>query len=133
MTNQPSDAQLNDPEGHELVVNIHARKAAQDAVIEAMIEHGPDGHIDGYQQITDAALKAAAPFFKPQEITTAQELDALPNEALIRTRFGQVLEAAKLTDGENIWRTLGPAKVIRSEDIARWSLPATVLYVGGVK
>ena len=87
-------------------------------------------HVDwfsgGPAELAQAIL--AAGYRKPRTITTAEELDALPNEALIRTRFGQVWEAAKLTDGENLWRTLGPAKLLRSEDIARWSLPATVLH-----
>lgn len=33
--------------------------AVTTAVQEAMIEHGPDGHIDGYEEISAAALKAA--------------------------------------------------------------------------
>ena len=32
---------------------------AEAAVIDAMVEHGPDGHIDGYEEITQAALEAA--------------------------------------------------------------------------
>ena len=38
-----------------------ALEAAEQAVIDAMIKYGPDGHIDGYQEITRAALEAAAP------------------------------------------------------------------------
>lgn len=41
--------------------------AAQEAVKGAMIEHGPDGHIDGYEEITRAALEAAAAHM-PQQV-----------------------------------------------------------------
>jgi hypothetical protein len=44
------------------VIPAEAVKAAEDAVIEAMIEHGPDGHIDGYDKIARTALEAAAPY-----------------------------------------------------------------------
>lgn len=39
-----------------------AVEAAEKAVIDAMIKDGPDGHIDGYDVITRAALEAAAPY-----------------------------------------------------------------------
>jgi hypothetical protein len=42
-------------------ISEEAVEAVQQAVIEAMIEHGPDGHIDGYEEISRAALEAAAP------------------------------------------------------------------------
>jgi len=35
------------------------KKVAREAVFDAMIEHGPDGHTDGHDKITDAALAAA--------------------------------------------------------------------------
>ena len=38
-----------------------AMEAAEQAVIDAMIKHGPDGHIDGFHEITLAALEAASP------------------------------------------------------------------------
>ncbi|MFI2563059.1 hypothetical protein [Paenarthrobacter sp. NPDC018779] len=34
-------------------------KVAREAVFDAMIEHGPDGHTDGHDKITAAALDAA--------------------------------------------------------------------------
>jgi hypothetical protein len=74
----------------------------------------------------DAIL--AAGYRKPRTITTADELDALGNGALIRTRHGEYREAAKLVGGENIWRAMGPAKVLSSSDLATWSLPASVLH-----
>ena len=36
--------------------------ATREAVRAAMIEYGPDGHTDGDEEITRAALKAAAPY-----------------------------------------------------------------------
>ena len=36
--------------------------AAEAAVFDAMIEHGPDGHTDGHDKIARAALEAAAPY-----------------------------------------------------------------------
>ena len=92
MTNQPSEAQLNDQEGRELVLNIHVRKAAQDAVVEAMIEHGPDGHIDGYQQITDAALNAAAPHLRAQALREAAT-ELLSDESAAPKSFKEMYNA----------------------------------------
>ena len=34
-------------------------KMAREAVFDAMIEHGPDGHTDGHDKITAACLAAA--------------------------------------------------------------------------
>lgn len=47
-------------------ISEEAAEAVQQAVIEAMIEHGPDGHIDGYEEITRAALESAAPHLMAQ-------------------------------------------------------------------
>lgn len=41
-----------------------AVEAALMAVREAMIKYGPDGHTDGDEQITRAALEAAAPYME---------------------------------------------------------------------
>lgn len=86
-------------------------------------------YLAAYHQMADAIL--AAGYSKPRQVSTVEELDALPDESVIKVRSGQVWEAAKLTDGENIWRTFGPAKVLSSEVLGRWSLPATVLYEPG--
>jgi hypothetical protein len=66
----------------------------------------------------------AAGYSKPRTITTAEELDALPNASLILDALNYCREAAQLTDG-NIWRSMGPAAVRASREIP---LPATVLY-----
>lgn len=44
------------------MIPVEAVEAAEQAVIDAMCEYGPDGHIDGYQEIARAALEAAAPY-----------------------------------------------------------------------
>lgn len=133
MTNPTSD-QLNDPEGRQLVNAIHVRKAVQDAVIDAMIEHGPDGHIDGYQQITDAALKAAAPFFKPQQVTTAEELDKLGFQAVVLDAYGTpyVCERHRTDGTRNEWKPSGMDHLDDSEAIL-YHGPATVIHVGDSK
>lgn len=79
--------------------------------------------------ITAAQDILAAGYRKPDTITTAEELDALPNESIIKTRLGTTWEAMKATTGETFWRTFGPAKVLTSEVLGRGNLPATVLYV----
>jgi hypothetical protein len=84
-----------------------------------------------YASYGDAIL--AAGYRKPRTITTVEELDALLNKALIRTQHGEYREAAKLVGGENIWRKMGPAKVLSSSDLAAWHLPATVLHEGDAK
>ena len=50
-----------------------ALEAAEQAVIDAMIKYGPDGHIDGYQEIASAALEAAAPLMAAQILEDAAE------------------------------------------------------------
>src|SRR4051812_27495486 len=45
----------------KVVIPEAAVEAAEVAVKEAMHEYGPDGHDDGFQEITRAALEAAAP------------------------------------------------------------------------
>jgi len=75
-------------------------------------------------------LIAAIEEAKPREVATVEELDGLGDGALIRTARGEYREASKLVDGENLWRTMGPVKVLRSPDLAAWHLPATVLHEG---
>lgn len=49
------------------MIPSEAMEAAEQAVIDAMIKYGPDGHIDGFHEITLAALKAAAPIILAHE------------------------------------------------------------------
>jgi hypothetical protein len=54
-------------------------EAAREAVADAMIKHGPDGHIDGYEEITDAALAAAdAVMFSDEAVERAARRLAHP-------------------------------------------------------
>ena len=48
-----------------------ALEAAEQAVIDAMIKYGPDGHIDGYQEIASAALESAATLMAAQALEAA--------------------------------------------------------------
>lgn len=43
------------------------RDAMADAVAEAMMEHGPDGHCDGHEEIADAALKVVGEWLRSKE------------------------------------------------------------------
>lgn len=53
-------------------------EAAEQAVIDAMIKYGPDGHIDGFHEITLAALKAAAPYMQPPNLDVRSEWEICP-------------------------------------------------------
>lgn len=50
------------------MIPSNAMEAAEQAVIDAMIKYGPDGHIDGFHEITLAALEAAAPVLLKGEV-----------------------------------------------------------------
>lgn len=45
--------------------------AAESAVFDAMIEHGPDGHTDGHDKIARGALEAAASIIRAQALEDA--------------------------------------------------------------
>ena len=49
-----------------------AVEAAEQAVSDAMYKYGPDGHVDGYQEIARAALEAAAPIILAHEADRAR-------------------------------------------------------------
>jgi len=54
------------------MIPSNAMETAEQAVIDAMIKHGPDGHIDGFHEITLAALEAAAPIILAHEAERAR-------------------------------------------------------------
>ena len=56
-----------------MVIPQEAVEAAELAVTDAMYKYGPDGHIDGYQEIARAALVAAAPLMAAQALEDAAE------------------------------------------------------------
>ena len=64
---------------------------------------------------------------KPRTITTTEELDTLPDGVIIMDGRGNCREGLRTMGGGNVWRAMGPAKVLRSKEI--W-LPATVLHEG---
>ena len=74
----------------------------------------------------DAIL--AAGYRKPRQVTTVEELDALPDGSIILDARGLCREGLRTMGSGNVWRAMGPAQVLRSMEIA---LPATVLHVGG--
>ena len=87
-------------------------------------------HGYGYHPQGAADAIIAAGYRKPRTITTEDELDELSNKALIMTRHGEYREAAKTILSGNIWRGMGPTKVLRSAELAAWHLPATILHMG---
>lgn len=90
---------------------------------------GPTLAINAYRtpeqqdrELTEAII--AAGYRKPRTITTAEELDALPFETVIRDADEAVLERWGQME-ESGWVTVMVASFIPSDHIA---LPATVLY-----
>lgn len=75
-----------------------AVEAAEVAVKEAMHEYGPDGHDDGFQEITRAALKAAAPHMMAQawEEGASSALDAL-NSQIKREPYAKLVNPYRTT------------------------------------
>jgi hypothetical protein len=71
-----------------------------------------------------AAAILDAGYRKPRTIATAEELDALPFESVVRDAEGHVLERWGEPE-ENLWTTVMVNAYIPCGDIA---LPATVLY-----
>lgn len=70
-------------------------------------------------------LEAAAPHLQPT-VTTVEELDALPEGAMVRTDGGFYLKEA-LRRGISTWVTTDEQYYFKSADIP---LPATVIYRG---
>lgn len=71
----------------------------------------------------DAIL--AAGYRKPQQVTTTEELDALPTESVVRSRGEIVWEKFSDEDGLAYWKTPGSKAPAAGLYI---SLPATVLH-----
>jgi len=75
-----------------------------------------------FELLAHAALTAG--YRKPRTVTTAEELNALPFEAVIRDAEGHVLE--RWGDAEHVqWSTPGCKWFVPVTEIA---LPVTVLY-----
>lgn len=87
-------------------------------------------HIDDWPgNIADAILDAG--YRKPRTVTTAKELDALPHGSIVRIGSLPAF-SVKREDGLNWWLRIGTDLTIDSAQLAStYSLPATVLHVGG--
>lgn len=79
---------------------------------------------DKHRATADAIL--AAGYRKPRTITTIEELNALPDESIVRTRHGDILELDEDRTGEwrNGYRPGWDIGFIASEH----DLPATLLW-----
>lgn len=73
------------------------RGQINEVIIPAMIEHGPDGHIDGYREITDAVIDVLG--------------------------LQPCYEARLTSGGGSVYRTLEEAQNAHKRDIARYGLP----------
>ncbi|MDQ5863093.1 MAG: hypothetical protein M3536_12615 [Actinomycetota bacterium] len=78
-----------------------------------------DKHIGRDYALEEADAILAAGYRKPRTITTAEELDALPRLAVIRSDEGAVFEK------HTMWHEAGSRDLMRTDGIA---LPATVIY-----
>ena len=68
----------------------------------------------------------AAGYRKPRTITTVEELDALPDEALVRSDFGVIHEKrVEFDTGRVVWTCPGDTD---EHTAGKITLPATVLY-----
>lgn len=81
------------------------------------------------QDCWDAPADAiiAAGYIKPRTITTVEELDALPEGAVILPRFGRTWRRGLVAWDSGVYRW-------SSDSVAsHGALPATVLYEGGAQ
>ena len=101
---------------------------AVDAAVDALIASRLGDHqgINGeeFTEAARAALEAAAPHVQ-NIANTVDELDALPEGAMVRTDAGFYLKEA-LRMGISTWVTTNERYYFKSEDIP---LPATVIYL----
>jgi len=107
---------------------VNARDELENMIHDAIYPGGDrDDRMTWPRSIFDTATAIlAAGYRKPRTITTAEELDALPFEAVIRDADGHVLERWGHSE-ENLWVTVMVNAFIRRDQIA---LPATVLHEG---
>lgn len=82
----------------------------------------------GTSEIADALLTAG--YRKPRTITTAEELDALPGESVIRDAGGMVFEKDFIIGDPSDWWWIEPDREGRQTNSAI-ALPATVLHTPG--
>ena len=73
-----------------------------------------------------AEFVLAAGYSKPRTITTAEELDALPVETIVRTHGGVPLELWEGDEGKREWRVSGH-RPWTDYELAK-NLPASVIW-----
>lgn len=86
------------------------------------------GPNDVYAARTADAILAAG-YRKPRQVTTVEELDALPNGTVVMDCHGEV--ARKLTYGWRVLVSESGFDAWLSDPLEETYLPATVLHVGG--
>lgn len=92
-----------------------------------LINEGPDWHIHDAAKYAQevASVVIAAGYRKPRTIHTAEELEALLTESVVRSRGGVVWEKYPDEDDLTFWMNPGSQRAASSRAI---SLPATVLF-----
>ncbi len=113
MTNHPSDEMLNDAEGRELVQSIHDRQEQRRELFQLILG-----------RTTTKAVERilAAGYRKLRTITTVEELDALPDMTVVRSKAGTI--ANIVGDRAYVFGFEGSAPRVSL------ALPATILHEG---
>lgn len=88
----------------------------RDELARVILEHDEAGTMGGFA-LADVLL--AAGYRKPQQVTTAEEVEALPNGSVIRDSWDVLVK------GGGYWRYGDVETEVQ--------LPATVLHVGGAE
>jgi hypothetical protein len=102
------------------VIPAEAVEAAAKAWVSHSLKPGSMTVEDGMREI----LEAAAPYMQPA-LDSVEDLDALPEGAMVRTDTGFYLKEA-LRNGFSTWVTTNEQYYFKTEDI---TLPATVIYL----
>ena len=82
-------------------------------------------------QLADADAILAAGYRKPRQVTTVEELDALPNGTVVMDCHGEV--ARKLTYGWRVLVSESGFDAWLSDPLEETYLPAMVLHIGGTE
>jgi hypothetical protein len=106
-------------------ISDEAVEAAVDALVGSTLgdRHGING--EEFVEAARLALEAAAPhLMAPRVLSAVDELDDLPEGAMVRTDAGFYLKEA-LRHGISTWVTTNEQYYFKTDDIP---LPATVIY-----
>ncbi|WP_341394046.1 hypothetical protein [Arthrobacter sp. G119Y2] len=131
-TNQRDDLAPNlvtvtlSPEAEDRTVYLPATDQCNEMVRDLAAAYGDLGTATSADVEAAAALLAAG-YRKPRTITTVEELDTLPVEAVVRSHVGVVWEKGEFPDEPEFpfWTTPGTNHEYPASHI---SLPATVLW-----